>query len=76
MSGSISQMTGNMEPLMFSFMISLTIWVNIEAHQTTSEHNKAEAICVFLDTWISNHMSSTIWDELTYPFPNFNGCRV
>ena len=24
-------------------------------------------------TWISNHMSSKVWDEITYPFPNSNG---
>ena len=22
---------------------------------------------------ISNHMSSKVWDEITYPFPSFNG---
>ena len=25
--------------------------------------------------WISNHMPSKEWDEITYPYPNFNGCR-
>ena len=23
-------------------------------------------------TWISNHMPRKVWDETTYPFPNFN----
>ena len=23
-------------------------------------------------TWISNHMPSKVWDEITYPFPNFS----
>ena len=34
-------------------------------------------------TWITlnssmddNHMPSKVWDEITYPFPNFNGCTV
>ena len=26
--------------------------------------------------WISNHMPSKMWDEITYPFLNFNGCTV
>ena len=26
--------------------------------------------------WISDHMPSKVWDELTYPFPNFNGCTI
>ena len=27
-------------------------------------------------TWISNHMPSKVWDGITYPFLNFNGCTV
>ena len=23
--------------------------------------------------WISNHMACEMWDEITYPFANFNG---
>ena len=26
--------------------------------------------------WISNYIHYTVWDEITYPFPNFNGCTV
>ena len=26
--------------------------------------------------WISNHMPSKVWDEITYPFLNFNGAAV
>ena len=26
--------------------------------------------------WISNHMLSKVWDEISDPFPNFNGCTV
>ena len=26
--------------------------------------------------WISNPMSSKAWDEITYPFPNFNGGTI
>ena len=29
-----------------------------------------------IPVWISNHMSNKMWDKITYPFPNFNGCRV
>ena len=25
---------------------------------------------------ISNHMLGKVWDEMIYPFPNFNGCAV
>ena len=26
--------------------------------------------------WICNHMPCKVWDEITYPFPNFNSCTV
>ena len=33
-------------------------------------------ILSLIPAWISNHMSNKAWDEITYPFPNFNGCTV
>ena len=29
-----------------------------------------------IPTWISNHMPRKVWAEISYPFPNFNGCTV
>ena len=29
-----------------------------------------------LPAWISNYMPSKVWNEITYPFLNFNGCAV
>ena len=29
-----------------------------------------------IPTLISNYMLSNVWDEITDPFPNFNGCTV
>ena len=29
-----------------------------------------------IPAWISNHMPSKAWYEITYPFLNFNGCTV
>ena len=29
-----------------------------------------------IPTWISNHIHYNVWDEITYPFLNFNGCTV
>ena len=31
---------------------------------------------ILIPSWISNHMSSKVWDETIYPFPNFNGCTA
>ena len=30
----------------------------------------------FIPAWISNHMPSEVWDEITYPFSNVNGATV
>ena len=33
--------------------------------------------CVTLiPAWISSYVSSKVWDEITYPFPNFNSCTI
>ena len=29
-----------------------------------------------IPAWISNYMTRKVWDEITYPFLNFNGCTV
>ena len=29
-----------------------------------------------IPAWMSNHMPGRVWDEITYPFLNFNGCTV
>ena len=29
-----------------------------------------------ISAWIFNHMSSEVWGEITYSFPNFNGAAV
>ena len=29
-----------------------------------------------IHTWINNYIHYKVWDEMTYPFPNFNGCTV
>ena len=29
-----------------------------------------------IPAWISNHTYHWMWDEITYPFPNFNGATV
>ena len=29
-----------------------------------------------IPAWMNNHMPSKMWDEIIYPFPNFNGHTV
>ena len=30
----------------------------------------------FNPTWISNYIHNKVWDEITYPLPNFNGAKT
>ena len=32
--------------------------------------------CKKIPAWITNHTLSKVWDGITYPFINFNGCTV
>ena len=31
---------------------------------------------ILIPAWISNHTPNKVWGEITYLFPNFNGCTV
>ena len=33
-------------------------------------------ILLTIPAWINNNVSNKVWDEITYSFPNFNGCTV
>ena len=39
---------------------------------TSPCHNMEPRIPV----WLSNSLASKVWDEITYPFPNFNSCTI
>ena len=39
-------------------------------------HHGYYNLWLLLLTWLSNHMPSKVWDEITYPFLNVNGCSV
>ena len=30
-------------------------------------------LVTLMGTWIINDVCSKVWDEITFPFPNFNG---
>ena len=45
--------------------------------QRLSERAQEAVLCTAcFSTWISNHMPSKVWDEITYPFSNFNVATV
>ena len=56
---------------------------NQSIQKITSVFYKIEACSLFylhgltlIPAWISNHIHYKVWDEITYPFLNFNGCTV
>ena len=49
---------------------------DISKRWTFSLQNKQVLVFQTLTpAWISNHMPIKVWDEITYPFLNFNGCN-
>ena len=51
------------------------IWLN--RYQTTTNHRGAILLTLFnlIRAWMNNHMYRK-WNEITYPFPNFNGLEM
>ena len=48
---------------------------------TITEKEMSMLLCdqypiVLMSAWINNYMPNKVWDEITYPFLNFNGCTV
>ena len=39
-------------------------------------HGDHQGPFLLTSTWISNHTPSKVCNEITYPFPNFNGCTI
>ena len=38
--------------------------------------NTEESTVTLIPAWISNYIQYNVWDEITYPFLNFNGATV
>ena len=61
---------------------------NIGQYQTTTNHSKVgnhvyiswgplyDYELSLIQAWISNHIYYKVWDEITYPFPNFNSVTI
>ena len=33
-------------------------------------------LLTLIPAWISNYIHCKVWDEITYPFPNFNSATI
>ena len=52
------------------------IYIHIMAAMARIGGNLCKHRLTLISAWISNHMLSKVFCEITYPFPNFNGFRV
>ena len=50
---------------------SNVLWVNLHTFQYSSDLFYRHGLTL-IPAWISNHMRTKVWDEITYPFSNFN----
>ena len=53
------------------FLLGFAIKVDSKTSSPFYEHG-----LTLIPAWISNYIHYKVWDEITYPFLNFNGCTV
>ena len=47
-----------------------------KGYGSINDSNDISILNKTLVSWISNHIPSKMWDEITYPFTNFNRCTI
>ena len=47
-----------------------------EVHTWTISRSFCKHGLTLIPAWISYHAPSKVWNEIIYPFPNFNGCTI
>ena len=67
--------------ILFSFALRIFPYESIEIYLVKEDRFVIRGpFCqhglTLIPDWISNHMPSNMWDEITYPFPNVNGATV
>ena len=56
--------------------LSDRIVINVYVNGDDTRGAFYEYSLILIPAWISNHMPSKEWDEITYPFPNLIGLRM
>ena len=74
------------EPMMVSLPTHICVtrsqWVNIQCISITRPNNVWYIVdhklsgAPLIPAWLSNYIHCRVWDEITYPFPNFNGATI
>ena len=58
------------------YWLATGFWAHILSHMTWTWDPFYQHGLTSVPAWICRHMTSEVWDEITNPFPNFNGCTV
>ena len=69
-------LTRNYRPDLFIYQIVFIIYILDKVSKSIVQVSWGSHGLTLMSAWIRNHMPSKVWDEITYPFPNFNGCTV
>ena len=51
-------------------------WGSWCVHEFKAQRTLLRDGLTLIPIWVSNHMHSKVWDEITYPFPNLNSCTI
>ena len=70
--------------LRYWFMHTIVLISLVWTHRTPIQSNECFTSCspfyqhglTLIPAWICNHIYHKVWDEITYPFLNFNGATV
>ena len=57
-------------------MFRLNLVNTVAVYALTPLASFTNMVLTLIPVWISNHLSDKMWDEITYPFLNFNGSTV
>ena len=57
-------------------MDGFPIQVRYALHNLDTSDPFYEHGLTLIRAWISNYIQYKVWGEITYPFPDFNGCTV
>ena len=71
LTSSIQWCIGNSLAHNWTLKCFLDIWIFADISGPFYEHG-----LTLIPAWISNHMPSKVWDDITYPFLNINGATV
>ena len=60
----------------FGFYLTTRVYTITGIVRNARANTQGPLLLTLIPAWIGNHMPCKVWDQITYPFPNFNGSTV